>query len=665
MNHSAEYYLQKLEAGELSPEQAYYLIYECGSQRSPVPGQRQDIAVVGFACRFPGAGSAEDFWRNLDNGVAAITTIPAERWDVATVFRQYGLNPATSCCRGGFIPDIDKFDAEFFMISPQEALVMDPQQRLLLQTVWHTLEHAGYSKQALWGSNCGVFIGARAGTYQPIADDKVARATVTGSISNFIAARLSDFYNFKGPSLVFDTACSSSLVSLHYACRSIHSSECDAAIVGGVHLIVSPEGYVSLNKARALSVDGQCHVFDKRANGFVPGEGVGAVYLKPLPRAIADNDRIYAVIKGSAVNNDGHTMGITTPEMQGQQSVIAAALNDAGVSAETISYLEAHGTGTMIGDPIEVKALTNVFRQYTQRKNYCAIGSVKTNIGHLDTAAGVASLIKVVLSLYHRQLPPTLNCHEPNPRFRFIDSPFYPNTASCPWPKVEGVRRAAISSFGFGGTNCHVILEQAPAATPVSQEAPPYYFFTISAATETALTRLCANYRRHLAEDQELAMADLCFTANAGRQHFGHRRAFVCRDSSDLEQQLAANAGISGNKSQEELPLLLMFPGQGALYPGMAQELYRSQKIFRDTIDHCAEILKGYWPKALTDYLFTATAAELKETAITQPVTFAVSYALAQMWLTWGIQPAAVIGHSVGEYVAACVAGFFLARGWL
>ena len=629
-------------------------------EQPTVQGGERAIAVIGFACRFPGAGNFEEFWHNLANGVDATREIPADRWDVGSIFTGSGLDPNNNCTRGGFIEDIDQFAAAFFDVPGDEAVVMDPQQRLLLEIAWQTFEYAGYSRSRVWNQNIGVFIGARAGTYKAEGSKKVIRALLTGSISNFTAARLSDYFNIKGPSLVFDTACSSSLVAVHYACKSILANECRMALAGGVELKVHPQAYISLNLAKALSPDGRTFAFDKRANGFVPGEGVGAVLLKPLNRAVADGDTVYGLILGSAVNNDGSTMGITTPEPESQKRVIGLAVDDAGVNPETISYIEAHGTGTMIGDPIEIKALTEIYDNYTSRKNYCAIGSVKTGIGHLDTAAGIAGLIKVILAFNHRQIPATLHCYEPNPRFSFVDSPFYLNTSLSRWSPIQGVRRAGISSFGFGGTNCHLVLEEAPTVSadlaPGGDGKP--YVFSLSAKSESALKRLEAVYLDHFGKNPALDIRDICFTVNMGREPFPYRRAVVCRDKAELIEKLSAAEGWTSHV-QKPPCLAFLFPGQGALYPGMAGELMETEPIFRDALERCSEIISRCIDRPPQELLSASDPEMLAETRITQPLTFAVSYALAQLWLARGIKPSVVMGHSVGEYVAAAIAGVF------
>jgi polyketide synthase PksM len=423
------------------------------------PDTAKKIAVIGMACNFPGAADKEKFWKNLLNGVCSVTEVPKSRWDVEKLYSPEYQKGKSTGKWGGFIDNIEYFDPKYFDISEEDAYQTDPLMRLFLEASVQTLADAGYGKKELWGKAVGVFVGTRAGTFAPKLHD-INKSSIVGIGQNFVSAHVSHFFNFKGPSIVMDTACSSSLVSIHMACQSLLTGESEFALAGGVDTLLDERQYLLLSESKALSPDGKSYTFDEKANGFVPGEGCGAVLLKRLDNALADGDRIYAVIDASAVNNDGHTMGITTPNPDAQREVIEAALKKGGIHPGTISYIEAHGTGTMIGDPIELKALTRVFRQYTDEKQFCGVGSVKTNIGHLLSAAGVASFIKTVLSIVNRQIPPTLNCDKPNPRFEFDNSPFYPNTSLKEWVAKDGIRRAGISAFGFGGTNAHIIVSE-------------------------------------------------------------------------------------------------------------------------------------------------------------------------------------------------------------
>ncbi|MDP4181445.1 MAG: beta-ketoacyl synthase N-terminal-like domain-containing protein [Bacillota bacterium] len=438
------------------------------------------IAVIGVACNFPGAKNKDAYWRNLAGGVSSISEIPGSRWSIEEYFSPEYQKGKSISKWGGFIEEVEYFDPDYFNINEEDAYSYDPLIRQFMEVSVQTLRDAGYENKELWGKKVGVFVGARAGAFAPTLEE-IGKSTIAGIGQNFIAAHVSHFFNFKGPNMVIDTACSSSLVSAHLACRSLIEGESEAALAGGVDILLNEQPYLILSESRALSPDGKCHTFDENANGFVPGEGCGAVLLKPLEKAIADGDRIYAVIEASAVNNDGHTMGLTTPNPDAQSEVILEALNKGNIVPDSISYIETHGTGTMIGDPIELKALKNVFQKPGGENQFCAVGSVKSNFGHLLSAAGIASLIKVVLSIRERKIPPTLNCESPNPRFKFEKSPFYPNTELKEWKPRMGVRRAGISSFGFGGTNAHMILCEPDIKTTTGYQAkrtslPPVVF---------------------------------------------------------------------------------------------------------------------------------------------------------------------------------------------
>ncbi len=426
-------------------------------QQGLISTNNPKIAVIGLSCNFPGARNKDEFWNNLLSGVSSIREIPKNRWDIKKYYSPTYEEGKSISKWGGFIDDIEYFDPEYFNITEKEAPHIDPLIRQFLEASVNALQDAGYKKEELWGKEVGVFVGSRAANYASKID-KFIKNSIIGLGQNFIAAHIAHFFNFTGPNMVVDTACSSSLVSIHLACQSLLSGESEVAIAGGVDILLDEKLYIILSEARALSPNGKCHTFDENANGFVPGEGCGVVLLKPLDRAINDGDRIYAVIEATAVNNDGHTMGITTPNPEKQYEVIKKALKQGNINPETVSYIEAHGTGTMIGDPIELKALTRAFRESTDKKQFCAVGSVKTNFGHLLSAAGIAGVIKIILSMQNKKIPPTLNCKVPNPRFEFEDSPFYLNTSLLEWNVVQDARRAGISSFGFGGTNAHLIL---------------------------------------------------------------------------------------------------------------------------------------------------------------------------------------------------------------
>jgi acyl transferase domain-containing protein/glutamate-1-semialdehyde aminotransferase/NRPS condensation-like uncharacterized protein len=635
--------------------------------------QEKDIAVIGMACRFPQSPSLESFWELLCTGKDAVSEVPSIRWRWQD---WYNENPQTANKTysrwGGFIDGIDQFDPLFFQISPREAQLMDPQQRIFLEVVWEALEHGGYSAQRLAQTQVGIFVGcSNNGYYQRIAPTLNA-SDYTAGIGNqnaIIANRVSFFLNLRGPSVLIDTMCSSSLVALHMACQSLHQGESTMALAGGVNLLLSPEYYVGMSRMKMHSPDGRCKTFDDRANGIVLGEGAGAVLLKPLSRALKDGDKVYAVIKGSAVNHDGHTNGLTAPNPRSQAEVIRQALDAAGVSADKISYVETHGTGTALGDPIEVEGLTKAFRQDTQRKQFCSIGSVKTNIGHLESAAGIAQLIKVILAIQHRQIPPSLHFEKPNPLILFKETPFKVNAKLCAW-ESEGLRRAGISSFGIGGTNAHLVIEEAPVSEPVPTAVErTNHLLTLSAKTEKALVQLVGRYETHLAANPALALEDICFTANTGRSHFQHRLSVVACSITDLSEKLTAFTnkqkfkGIQVGRIEESIQpkIAFLFTGQGSQYLGMGHQLYDTQPTFRKTLNYCDEILRPYLEKPLLSVLYPepGETSLLDRTAYTQPALFALEYALVQLWKSWGVEPTAVMGHSVGQYVAACVAGVF------
>ncbi len=642
------------------------------SDRSSV--REEDIAVIGMSCRFPKSPDLDSFWQLLSTGKDAICEVPEKRWRWQD---WYSEDPQATSNRtysrwGGFVDDIDLFDPLFFQISPREAELMDPQQRIFLEVAWECLEHAGYAAASLAQTPVGVFVGcSNNGYYQRIAP-KLTASDYSAGIGNqnaIIANRVSFLLNLRGPSVLVDTMCSSSLVSLHAACQSIRQGECSMAIAGGVNLQLSPEYYVAMSRMKMHSPDGRCKTFDSRANGIVLGEGAGAVLLKPLRQALADGDTVYATIKGSAVNHDGQTNGLTAPNPRSHAEAIAQALAGAGLSADRISYVEAHGTGTSLGDPIEIEGLTKAFRQSTQHQQFCRIGSVKTNIGHLESAAGIAQVIKVILALQHRQIPPSLHFEQSNPLIPFAETPFIVNTQLRAW-ESEGSRRAGLSSFGIGGTNAHIILEEAPVVeSKTSSVERPIHLLTLSAKTDKALLELVDRYATHLAAHSTATLADICFTANTGRSHFSHRLSIVADSTVELCLKLSALkngqklSGVYLGQAQEtaQPKIAFLFTGQGSQYVGMGRQLYETQPTFRQTLDLCAEILKPHLDRPLLSVLYPQSGepSRLDRTEYTQPALFALEYALAQLWRSWGVEPTAVMGHSVGEYVAACVAGIF------
>lgn len=633
--------------------------------------EHQKIAVIGMALRFPQANSPEDFWSNLVTGKDCISEYPSERCPVDSFYSPKGKNQGMSYSKwGGFIKDADKFATAFFKIDKDEAQYIDPQQRVFLDIALEAFHRAGYSKKQLSNSRTSVIVGARASTYNTSDDEYGTPKKLTGNITNFIAARVSDFFNLKGSSYVIDTACSSSLVAIHNACKMLNEGECDMALAGGIDLKLTPVPYLTLSDSKALSIDGKCYSFDKRADGFVPGEGGGAVLLKPLEKALKDGDIIYGIISGSCVNNDGHTMGITTPNYDGQKDVLRQAYKNAKTEPSTISYVEAHGTGTVIGDPIEIKALTEIFKEYTDKKGYCAIGSVKTNIGHLDTASGVAGFIKVILSLYNKKIVPTLNCEIPNPRLNFLNSPFYPVMSLQNWEPVDNIRRAAISSFGFGGTNCHMVLEEyIDKKKTATEDIKEEQVLTLSAENVSNLQKLAYLFRTALENNSSINLQNFIYTANTAREMLDYRIALCVQDKQDTidKLKLAETNEILGVKNLKvytrdnsftKASVAMVFPGQGSHYIGMAEKLYQQIPVFKKAFDECNAIASEFLDRPLIDIIYKKENEELlNQTCYTQPALFSICYSLAQVWIKSGIRPKVVIGHSVGEYVAACISG--------
>lgn len=632
----------------------------------------EPIAMIGMGCRFPGAHNPDELWQLLRDGVDAIATIPSDRWDADAFYDPEPATPGKMNTRwGGFLDQVDQFDAGFFGITRREAERMDPQQRLFLETSWEALEQAGIAPDQLSGSATGVFVGIASINYDQFLFKGVQDlATITaydgvGTTLSLAANRLSYLLNLRGPSLAIETACSSSLVAVHLACQSLRSQETNLCIVGGANLILSPELHITFSQARMMAPDGRCKTFDARADGYVRGEGCGAVVLKRLSDAIADQDPIWAVIRGSAVNQDGLSNGITAPNGPSQQMVIRQALDNAGVTPDQISYVEAHGTGTALGDPIEFRSLKSVLMKDRQADQPCWLGSVKTNFGHLEGAAGIAGLIKTALSLKHQTIPPHLHFQELNPYISFKGTTFEIPTTPQVWT-VTDRRFAGVSAFSFGGTNCHLVLEEAPPVVP-RQSTPemPWHLLTLSAKSDQGLQQLAAQYAAPATTTESLA--DLCCTVHQGRTHFDHRLTVIADSSTALTEQLQAftsghasstvKVNQTGGKKRPKIAFL--FTGQGSQYIGMGRQLYESQPVFRAAFDRCDTILQSYLPRSIRDIVYAETDPLLDQTAYTQPALFALEYALAQLWQSWGIQPAAVMGHSVGEYVAACIAGVF------
>jgi acyl transferase domain-containing protein/NAD(P)-dependent dehydrogenase (short-subunit alcohol dehydrogenase family)/acyl carrier protein len=638
----------------------------------------EPIAIVGIGCRLPGGvAGPEEFWQLLRNGSDAITEVPAERWD-PTAFSDPdpeadGKMPTS---RGGYLDQVDRFDPHFFGIAPREAAAMDPQQRLVLETAWEALEDAGIAPTSLGGSATGVFIGIGLNDYQRLqvpeqnADPTLIDTyTAAGNALCISANRLSYTLDLRGPSMAVDTACSSSLVAVLQAVRSLRNGESNLALVGGSNLILTPAGSVSV--AKFLSPDGWCKFGDARANGYVRGEGIIMLVLKTLSRAQADNDPIYALIRGGAINQDGYSSGLTVPNGVAQQAMLREALQQAGVTPDQVDYIEAHGTGTALGDPIEINALGAVFGNNRTAERPLLIGSVKTNIGHLEAGAGIAGLVKLALALKHGAIPPSLHYEHPNPHIAFEQLGVRVNTDLTPWPTTDHPAMGGVSSFGFGGTNAHVILEAPPAVELPSEASPPAAMLALSARTNDALHDLARHYADYLA-NTPAALNTICGTAAIGRTHFSQRLAVVAHNTTQMREHLLAAANgatsadiVQGQTERTGRPkIAFLFTGQGAQYLGMGRELYAAEPIFRATLDTCDRLLQPHLGRSLLDLIFAdpadPTRAELlDQTVYTQPALFAIEYALARLWQAWGIEPDAMLGHSVGEYVAACLAGVF------
>ena len=634
--------------------------------------QFEQIAIIGMSGRFPGAEGIAGFWANLCHGVEAVRTLTDDELLAAGVESALFQNP--SYVKAGVLLDgVELFDARFFGFTPREAELTDPQHRIFLECAWEALEDSGYDPDRN-GSQIGVFAGAGLNRY--LNSLIVSKPEVLKSLNDlqkmivtdkdYLATRVSYKLNLKGPSITVQTACSTSLVAIHLACQSLLNGECDMALAGGVSIRVPQTAGYPYEEGSILSPDGHCRAFDAEARGMVIGSGAGIVVLKRLSEALSDGDSICAVIKSSCINNDGSDkVGYTSPSVSGQERVIAAAHALAGVSADEITYVETHGTGTSLGDPIEIAALTEAFRKTTQKKGFCAVGSLKTNIGHLDAASGVAGLIKVVLSLQNRMLPPSLNFREPNPAIDFLNSPFYVQQSLSEWVGTNGRRIAGVSSFGIGGTNAHMIVEEAPARTG-SGESRPWQLLALSAKTPEGMERVTDNLADFMGKNPSINLADLSFTLQNGRRIFPNRRFLVVGKVEDAVQILRTRDPArmrTGSMDHSDKQVAFMFPGQAAQFSNMGLDIYRDEQTFREIVDSCCHKLEQQIGFDLRGVLFPSeegapTANErLSQTSVTQPTIFVFEYALAQLWIKWGLCPEAMIGHSVGEYVAACLAG--------
>ncbi|MDT3395987.1 type I polyketide synthase [Streptomyces sp. B1866] len=632
----------------------------------------EPIAVIGLGCRFPGgAVDADSYWQLLADGVDAVREVPPDRWNAEEFFSAEPAPGKLATKRGGFLDRVDQFDHAFFGISRREAVFMDPQQRLTLEVAWQAVEHAGLAPSALAGSRTGVYLGVCSSDFametlrHPL--DFSAYAS-TGSAHSVVAGRLSYTLDLRGPSVAVDTACSSSLVAVQQACAGLRAGECDLALSGGVNVILSPLPSISFSQfGRMVSPDGRCKAFDASADGYVRGEGCGVVVLKRLSDAVRDGDQVMAVVLGGAVNQDGRSAGVTAPNGSAQRDVLRRAVAAARIRPEEVSFVEAHGTGTRLGDPIEVEALAEVYGRPEGAPVY--LGAGKTNIGHPEAAAGIAGLIKAVLALHRGTIPGNVHFRELNPDISFDGTTFAVPTAPTPWPDTGHPRTAAVSAFGFSGTNAHVVLREAPprpAAEP--DERRPASVLALSARTGAALTELARAYGDRLTRGGE-PLADLCHAANTGRARFDHRLAVTGRTRQEVAGRLAAwaagdpdGAGTAAGEGPGG-ETVFVFAGQGVQRVGMARGLYETQPAFRAALERCEEILRPDLERPLLSVLYPQhpgspeAAARLEETGYAQPAVFAVEYALAELWRSWGVEPAAVLGHSFGEYVAACVAG--------
>lgn len=635
------------------------------------------IAIIGMGCRFPGAPDLRAFWRLICDGGDAITEVPADRYNVDLVYDPRPGTPGKVMSRcGGFLEQVDQFDAAFFGLSPREASRMDPQHRLLLEVAWEAMEDAGLVPEQLCDEIAGVFIGIITGDYwdrqfrDPADLDVYSTA---GSARSGAAGRISYALGLQGVSVALDAACSSSLVAVHLACQSLRTGSCTIALAGGVNVILNPDHAIGFSQAHMMAADGHCKAFDARADGYVRSEGAGVVVLKPLARALADGDPIHAVIRGSAANNDGHCELFMAPSVKGQQAVLRQAYQDAGIAPLHVDYVEAHGTGTSVGDPVELKALGSVLCADRSTERSLLVGSVKTNIGHTEGAAGLAGLIKTALCLEHKMIPPNLHFHEPNPAIPWQDYPLTIPTSLMPWPESDHPRRAGVSSFGIAGTNAHIVLEEAPPANrlnPGTECTAPSsaYLLPLSAQTANGLKELAYSYLTHL-EDKENAnqtLHDICYTASLRRTHHDYRLAISGCDRQEIHDRLEIFLGNEIELAASRIrrvanwqhKIVWIFPGQGSQWAGMGRDLLQQEPAFRAAIEACDRVMRNYLEWSLLDVLQAdKERSHLHEIDVVQPVLFAIEVALAALWRSWGIEPDAVVGHSMGEVAAAYVAG--------
>ncbi|MEO1627283.1 MAG: type I polyketide synthase, partial [Bacteroidota bacterium] len=633
--------------------------------------KREPIAIVGIGARFPGGGEGvEAFWDALKTATNAIREVPANRWDNDAY---YDPDPNAAgkiyTTGGSFLDDVDQFDAAFFGISPREAKEMDPQQRLLLEVCWEALETASYAPNSLSGSATGVYMGIMNQDYSRLSDDfrHINMHSGTGNAISVVAGRLSDFFGFRGPTITLDTACSSSLVAVHLACQSLRSGECERALAGGVNLMLSPMANIVECRAHMLSPKGHCHTFDSAADGFARGEGCGVVVLKRLSDALRDRDHIWAVIRGNAVNHDGASGGLTVPNSNAQRALIRQALQMAGVQPTEVAYVEAHGTGTPLGDPIEMTALVAEYGADRTMEQPLLIGSVKSNFGHLEGAAGIVGFAKALLCLYHGKIPANLHFYNPNPHIAWDKIPVAIPTEYRDWPEGKDKRRAAVSSFGFSGTNAHMVLEEAPHLSSDGRKRHTEgeaLLLTLSAKSPEALGQVCERFAHYFTQHQLTALqaADVCYAANIGRVDFPHRMAFVAENPASLQKQLSG--GDAAEQSQEKKAGVLaktvfVCPDFSREDCFLGAALYQSEPDFSAAFDRCVELLnrleEGPWVERLLS--LTDQKSQSESALYVLPLSFASKFALASLWMNWGIRPAAVMGCGTGLYVAACLSG--------
>ncbi|HDY87154.1 MAG TPA: type I polyketide synthase, partial [bacterium] len=624
---------------------------------------RDPIAIIGIGCKYPGdANTPKEFWKLICEKKDAICDIPSDRWDAEALYApDFNRAGKMNVKKGGFIKEIDKFDAGFFGISPLEASRMDPQHRMLLEVTYHAIEDAGILLEELSGSRTCVFIGISSHDYgdiqnSPLEQVNIGAHTNVGAALCITANRISYTFNLKGPSLSIDTACSSSLHAIHLACRSIWSGESDLGFAGGVSAILKPEPQIGFSKGGFLSSDNVCRSFDAKANGYIRSEGAGIVFLKPLSQAKKDKDPIYAVIRGSAINQDGATSGISVPSQDAQEEMLIEAYKDAGVDPHKVQYVEAHGTGTLVGDPIEAGAIGKVIG--TDRKDICYLGSIKSNIGHLEPASGVAGFTKVALAMKHRAIPPNIHYQTPNPDIPFDELKLKVPTKIEKWPNHKDGCFAGVNSFGFGGSNVHIVLEGLPNVTQHLCCDKGLQLFTVSARSPEALNDYAKSYIDFLNDKKnDASFNDICYSTGVRRTHHDNRLTVVAGSKKELAESLkiflseeTLSSISSGRTDSKKEKIVFVFSGQGPQWWAMGRQLLKNEPLFRKTIKKLDAMLGKYADWSLIEELTRdEKTSRISETNIAQPAIFAIQIALYEMWKAVGITPDAVVGHSIGE----------------